>query len=125
MTAAQYRTPKNEKELQAQIVKTAKQFGWRVSHYPYALGADPGYPDLTCFHPEYDKLWIECKGPKAPIRPAQVECLAAINAGPTGLGIMAFPDDLDAVCRLLAGQPVEIYEDTRIGVLRVRLIERQ
>jgi hypothetical protein len=38
---------------------------------------------------------------------------------------MVFPDDLDAVCALLVGQPVEIYDDQKLGALRVRLIEEE
>lgn len=124
MSAAEYRTPKNEKDLQRQIVTTAKGYGWKVVHYPYAIGADRGYPDLTCVHPggDYWPLWIEVKGPNPKIYPQQIEWLAAINASGSGLGIMAFPTDLDAVCALLAGEPVDVYDDAR-GFKRVRLIE--
>jgi hypothetical protein len=124
MSAAEYRTPKNEKELQAQIKKTAKDLGWKVFHSGYAPGADRGYPDLTLIHEFYIPIWMELKGPNPKIYPEQREWLAAINAADGRLGLMVFPDDLDAVCALLAGSwDVEFYNDTKLGVRRVRLIE--
>jgi hypothetical protein len=117
MSAAQYRTPKNEKEFQAQIKRTAKQLGWLVFH--------SGYPDLTLIHEHYIPLWMELKGPNPKIYPEQLVWLARINATGGRVGLMVFPADLDAVCQLLAGQPVELYDDTKIGVLRVRLIEER
>jgi Xaa-Pro aminopeptidase len=53
MTAAAHRTPKDEKELQARITQAAKQLGWRVTHYPYGIGADRGYSDPTLVHGSY------------------------------------------------------------------------
>jgi len=126
MSSVEYRRPKNEKELQKRIVAEARRLGWRIYHTMYSPGSDRGYPDLTLTHPSYDKLWIEVKGPNPKIYPEQLSWLADINAGPTGLAIMAFPIDLDAVCELLAGRPVETWADERHGgALRVRLIEEE
>jgi len=119
MDAATYRKRFNEKDFQRQITKLAGMYRWTFYHNPYSLGSDTGYPDLTLVHQDFDKLWIEVKGPKGRIHPDQVKWLAWINAGPTGLAIVAFPDDLEAVGELLQGNPVDIYEHE--GVLRVRL----
>lgn len=123
MDAATYRNGFQESDFRKQITKLAKMFGWRWLYYPYSLGADAGYPDLTLVSPAFEKLWIETKGPKGKISDAQRQWLADINAGPTGLAIVAFPGDLEAVKELLQGNEVDIYEHE--GVLRVRLMEDQ
>lgn len=121
MTAEAYRTPATESALQKQIRQLGKNYGWTMTHHPYSIGADPGYPDLTCVHPDHPQtIWIECKGPKGRIKDAQIEYLELINSQMTRLGIVAWPHDLEAVGELLAGRPVDLFEDG--PVLRVRLL---
>jgi hypothetical protein len=123
MSADQFRKRGKEAIWQRRIIDMAKLYGWRCYHTTYSIGSDKGYPDLTCAHAQYDKLWIEVKGPNGKVAQEQIEWLAALNEGPNGLAIVAYPEDLEAVGELLAGRPVEIYDDPKDPVLRVRMIE--
>lgn len=52
----------SEKAFQAAIVRLAKQHGWYVFHPTIAKKSVPGYPDLTCVHPDkHLALWAELK----------------------------------------------------------------
>jgi hypothetical protein len=127
MSAEQFRKQEAqkgaEKLWQRKIVNMAKLCGWTVTHHPYSIGANPGYPDLTLFRPGFDPLWIEVKGPKGRPKPAQVEMLEIINQTRGATAIVAYPEDLSAVDELLAGREVEFFYDHRDPVLRVRLPE--
>lgn len=119
-TAEAYRTSGKEAVWQRKIITLATLYGWASYHTHYALGSDKGYPDLTLIRPGFDPLWIEVKGPKGKISAEQIAWLATINDTRSGLAIVAWPQDLEAVGELLAGRPVDLYEDG--PVLRVRLI---
>jgi hypothetical protein len=74
-------------------------------------------------HLNFEKPWIDVKEPRDRINADHVDWLTDINADPTGLAIVVFPPDLDAVSLLLQDQPVDVYEFD--GILRVRLIEQR
>jgi hypothetical protein len=40
-----------ERQWQAAIVSTAKQFGWSVYHTEYSIRSTPGFPDLVLVKP--------------------------------------------------------------------------
>lgn len=120
MTAEQYRLSGKEAVWQRRIIDLARRYGWTSYHTLYSPGSDKGYPDLTLVRPGFDPLWIEVKGPKGKISNEQIAWLATINDTRSGLAIVAWPQDLEAVGELLAGREVNLYEDG--PVLRVRLL---
>lgn len=102
MTAPHYQDTLTEKQFQQQIVDMARILGWRTYHNLYAIGSDPGYPDLTLVHPQYGVLWLELKGSKGRVSPAQEAWIADLRAAGQQAHIV-YPGDFDAVTVMLQG----------------------
>lgn len=103
-----------EKQFQRQIVDTAmKVYGWRRSfHTHYAVGSDPGYPDLTLIHPDHGPLWLEVKGGRRASYPSveQVAWLADLrHAGQHAY--VVYPRDVLLVDMLLRGEILKPWRD--------------
>jgi len=84
-----------ERELQAGIVRMAKQLGYLVFHTQYALGSAPGFPDLCIAG--HGRVWfLEIKGPRGRVSDFQTAWIETLTAAGMDARIV-FPDDLDAV----------------------------
>lgn len=104
-----------EKELQAKILRVAKEFGWQRNHVFRAKLEDgtwrttcaPGWPDLTLAHPMWGRLLIlEVKGPNGRLTPDQKRWLVtfqqvAANCPGFVHAYAVAPRDWPAVQRLL------------------------
>lgn len=67
-----------EKQLMTGLVRAAKQLGYLVYHAAYAIGSEPGFPDLTIVGK--GRLWFfELKGPKGRVSEAQEAWIAALS----------------------------------------------
>lgn len=72
MTQAPSKGPKpTEAEFQKSVIGAATALGWKWHHEVFSLGTKPGYPDLTLAHPNHGVLWLELKGPRGKVHPAQ------------------------------------------------------
>ena len=108
-----------EKQLQKAVISTAKQLGWKVSHFGstvkvvkrgdrYATVPDPGasgFPDLVLVRPPR-LMFVELKGKTGQLSEAQMEWMAALSAV-----AKAQPEVLD-----WQGAPAATEEDSRIDV---------
>lgn len=92
-----------EKQFQRQIEDLAALLGWsRKYHNLYAVGSDPGYPDLTLLHPDLGVLWLEVKGVRGRPSAEQVGWLRDIRRAGFH-GYVVFPRDIEIVDALLRG----------------------
>ena len=93
-----------EKQLQASIVRMAKQLGYLCYHTTYSIGSERGFPDLVIVG--HGACWmIECKGPRGRVSEEQEAWIAQLQlAGIDAL--IVYPDDLDMVLTDL----MEMYE---------------
>lgn len=91
-----------ESVFQPQVLSMAANLGWTHRyHTHYAVGSDPGYPDLTLVHPSKGVVWLEIKGGRNPkISERQVDWLEALQ-GAGQQAYLVYPADYDAVARLL------------------------
>jgi hypothetical protein len=88
-----------ESELQAAIMRAARQLGYIVYHTKYSIGSAPGYPDAAiCGKGRY---WLfEFKGPKGRVSEAQQAWIDELQAAGIDARIV-WPDDYDGVIREL------------------------
>jgi len=63
-----------ERELQEDVIELAKLFGWKGIYHTWRSDrSEPGYPDLTMFHPEQKRIiWVECKRQNGKTTPSQI-----------------------------------------------------
>lgn len=115
--------PATEGQLQAAILNTARQMGWRgVHHRPAQTSAgrhltatqgDVGWPDVALAHRDVGRLVLaELKGPRGRLDPEQRLWLDALAAGPAEVYLWRPGDWLD-VLRVL--QPD--YDPTAAGAV--------
>ncbi len=78
----------NETEFQAAIVELARHLGYRHHHPPpvrlrggrYSSQSMTSFPDETLYNVATGRgLFVEVKGPKTPMKPGQLETLAALS----------------------------------------------
>ena len=75
--------PATEAQLMAGLLDAVGALGGRAYHTYDARGSDKGYPDVTAAFPDGRVLFLEIKGPKGVVSPAQVawlECLGGSRA---------------------------------------------
>jgi hypothetical protein len=78
ISAATYQARQTEKEFQATVVKTARQFGWLVFHFPNAI-INPIFPDLLMFR-DGQTLMAELKTERGKLSVAQAALLLDLDA---------------------------------------------
>lgn len=61
-----------EKQFQSAFVKYLRLMGWTTYHTRYAIGSDPGFPDLVAVRAERC-VFLELKTETGRISPAQAE----------------------------------------------------
>jgi hypothetical protein len=122
MTARAARTTEamTEAQLMGSLIDHARQFGYLVFHPTDSRRNEPGYPDLTCVHPETGVLFfMELKTEKGRLRgpsvtkrgrvmPGQAEWIEALAGARVVLADVIRPSDLDDVIATLkagAGKP--------------------
>lgn len=105
-------TPRmTEKQLQRAITDAAKLYRWDVYHTTYSIGSDRGYPDLTLVHPEHGVIWCELKTYRGRVSDDQRRWLHRLEAAGQRAWLV-YPDDLDALLRVLAGE-TQTLEETK------------
>lgn len=72
LTQEQIDNPKNEKEVQAAVVKFLRDTGWLVIRNQQNIGSHKGIADLVCIN-DGRTIWVECKGPKGNMRDDQIK----------------------------------------------------
>jgi hypothetical protein len=82
-----------EAAIQKGITDLLKQLGFDTFHNRYAIGSDPGFPDIVGVSDDGMMVAIECKGPKGRLRFGQSRwidrfdkvpgCIFAEVVGPT------------------------------------------
>lgn len=98
--------PLTEKQMQVALVRAAKQLGYLVYHAAYAIGSEPGFPDLTIVGK--GRFWmLELKGPKGRVSEAQEAWMAHLQAAGVDARIV-WPTDYDTVMQEL----MDAYERT-------------
>lgn len=102
-----------EAEWQAQVVDLAHLLGWQHLHVRRSIGKGRswqtttnivGFPDLLLWSPTHGFAAIELKSERGVVADEQVAVLASLAAAGART-MIARPSDLDAVRRLLQGQP--------------------
>ena len=95
-----------EKELQEDVIELAKLLGWKGIYHTWRSDrSEPGYPDLTMFHPERKRIiWVECKREHGKTTPSQVAYGELIKAS-GGEYYRWYPHDWldDTIERILKG----------------------
>lgn len=103
-----------EKQYQRQIVDNAlRVYGWRRSyHNLYAVGSDPGYPDLTMIHHDHGPLWLEIKGGVRQSLPRPEQVAWCQDLREAGLhAYVVYPRDVLIVDMLLRGEILPPWRD--------------
>lgn len=100
-----------ERELQDALIKLAALRGWLVYHTWTSIHSSPGFPDLV-FARDRDLIFMEVKGPRGRLSPAQKQWLDALAAAGQEAYVVV-PDD-----RAPFADGVISY-DTAIGILNV------
>ena len=96
MRLAPHRPPETEAHFQAQVVKLARTFGWRVFFTAHSKGSPPGWPDLVLVRPPHMLMW-ELKSEKGLLTLTQDETLSALmECTKLGVGVLR-PSDWDAI----------------------------
>lgn len=101
----------SEREWQALILRMATVAGWMTNHVrkapptggrQFTPTSAAGWPDLTLVHPRWRLLvFVEVKGPRTPISPAQREWISALAGPPGVVALIARPRDADVVVPLI------------------------
>lgn len=95
-----------ERTLQDTVIRMARNLGWLVMHPYDSRRTVPGYPDLTCVHPEHGVVWMELKVQdprKGRVRKEQREWLDALSAAGQKAYLVR-PADMDRVEQILRGE---------------------
>jgi VRR-NUC domain len=103
-----------EAECQATIIAAARLGGWLVHAerpaqrrslaWSTPIQGDPGFPDLVAAHPDRGVLaFIELKRRPNKVEPAQARWHRTLAALGADVRVWWVPEELDAVCRFLAG----------------------
>ena len=82
MNAARHR-PATEAQLQRGLIDAVAALGGKAYHTTYSVGSDRGFPDVTAAFPDGRVLFLEVKGPRGTVSPAQIdwlECLGGSRA---------------------------------------------
>lgn len=82
LSADAYHRRMTEAQLQACVVKAAGLLGWRHFHDTFAIGSDPGFPDLILCRPPR-LLAIELK--RDGKRPSQAQAVWLEDLGACGV----------------------------------------
>lgn len=90
----------SEKSFQAQVVKLAELFGWRVYHPFDSRRSVAGYPDLTLVRGNR-AVWIELKTETGRVKFQQREWLAALAAVEHTSAHLFRPSDWDQLVSVL------------------------
>jgi hypothetical protein len=71
-----------EAHIQKGLTDLLHTLGFETFHNRYAIGSDPGFPDIVAVRDDGAMVVVECKGPKGRIRPGQHEWLRRFRAVP-------------------------------------------
>jgi hypothetical protein len=98
-----------EKQWQAAIVATAKQFSWSVYHTEYSIRSTPGFPDLVLVKPPR-VIFAELKTASPNSRVSQhqqawLDLLGDCDGVETYLWRDG-TDDIEDIARILMGEPL-------------------
>lgn len=93
-----------EKVWQREVVRVAREYGWRIYHTLHSVGATPGFPDLVLAHERLGVLFVELKSEKGKTTMAQDDWLATLRAGGARAEVWR-PADAEHAWRTLAGLP--------------------
>jgi len=79
MTTTARPRPATEAQIMAGLIDAVAALGAKSYHTTYSVGSDRGYPDLSISFPDGRVLWLEVKGPKGVVSPAQAEWLECLG----------------------------------------------
>ena len=92
-----------ERDLQAEVIETARAAGWRVHHTSDSRRARPGWPDLFLVR-DGDCLVLELKTVKGVVTDKQRGWLTALDAVAGIEARVVRPTDLDNLTARLTGE---------------------
>ena len=72
-------TIETEATFQAQVVELFRTCGWSSYHTYDARRSNPGYPDLTLWHPRRGIIWLELKSRTGRVSPEQQRMIDELN----------------------------------------------
>ena len=88
--------PQTEAHFQSQVVRLARQLGWRVFFTSNSKGSPPGWPDLVLVRPPHMLMW-ELKSERGLVTATQAETLDLLMAcTELGVGVVR-PADWDLI----------------------------
>jgi len=92
-----------EREWQSQVLDLAKMGGWSYYHTYDSRKSNPGWPDLTLWHPRRRLvIFRELKAETGKLRPGQKIVIDELTEAGADVGVWR-PSDLPDVQRLLVG----------------------
>ena len=95
----------SEAEWQSKVVALAKTNGWEHFHAYDARRSEPGFPDLTIWHPRRGGvLFAELKTETGRVSPAQRAVLGSLHSAGAEVYLWR-PSDLPAVVERLTRRP--------------------
>ena len=100
MTPAKTAPKLTEAQFQQQYCALAQMLGWRIFRQRYALGADPGWPDVVALRGTRI-VAAELKAQRGRVTDAQTDWIAAFNMLDGGEGHLWWPQDIDEITRVL------------------------
>lgn len=92
--------PLTEKELSKNIIKEAKELGWKAYHTFFSKWSERGFPDLLMIRDGKILAW-ELKNATGKVSEAQQEWLDAFGLVPGVDARVVRPDDLEEAYKVL------------------------